>query len=258
MDEEAPIMPPALDKLAAALAAAQAEMPTVSKTHTASVRSDKGSYSYTYAGLADVTEAVLPILAKHGLSFTALPGGGMLTGMLLHTSGQSLTASLPIAGSTPQALGSSLTYMRRYLLGCMTGLVTDDDDDGQLAQASSARSKQSRPAPVAAAPVKTATVAQPPSARPATPEPVRDDSGSGGITKAQIAKIAAGLTDLGVTHRGQTTQEARAARLAYISRATGRTVSSSNELTSAEASGVIDSISFDLSHPVEPDGGDAA
>jgi len=126
---------PALDQLATALAAFQAEMPTVPKAHTATVKSDKGSYSYTYAGLADVTEAAMPLLSKHGLSFVTLPGQGVLTGILLHSSGQSLTATLPINGATPQQVGSSLTYMRRYLLGCMTGLVTDDDDDGQQAEA---------------------------------------------------------------------------------------------------------------------------
>lgn len=130
---------PKIDALAAALAAFQAEMPTVPKSHTATVKSDKGSYKYTYASLADVSEAAMPLLAKHGLSFTTLPGNGVLTGMLLHSSGQSLTASLPISGNTPQAVGSSLTYMRRYLIGCITGLVTDDDDDGQIAEASARR-----------------------------------------------------------------------------------------------------------------------
>ena len=143
---------PAYDLLATALAAFQAEMPTVAKSHTAQVRSDKGAYTYTYAGLADVTQAAMPILAKHGLSFTTLPGGGVLTGMLLHKSGQSLTASLPINGSTPQQVGSSLTYMRRYLLGCMTGLVTDDDEDGQIATAAAKRApkRPERPASVPA------------------------------------------------------------------------------------------------------------
>ena len=128
--------PRPLDQLATALAAFQTEMPTVPKSHTATVKSDKGSYSYTYADLADVSEAAMPLLAKHGLSFSTLPGPGALTGMLLHKSGQYLTASLPITGGTPQQVGSSLTYMRRYLLGCMTGIVTDDDDDGLIAQAS--------------------------------------------------------------------------------------------------------------------------
>jgi hypothetical protein len=137
---ETPTPGPPLDQLAAALAAFQAEMPTVAKAHTATVKSDKGSYSYTYAGLADVSEAAMPLLARHGLSFVTLPGAGVLTGLLLHSSGQSLTASLPINGGTPQQIGSSLTYMRRYLLGCLTGIVTDDDDDGRQAQ-SAAKSK---------------------------------------------------------------------------------------------------------------------
>jgi len=136
VSETTPEAPPAaLDQLATALAAFQAEMPTVAKAHTATVKSDKGSYSYTYAGLADVSEAAMPLLSKHGLSFVTLPGQGFLTGILLHSSGQSLTASLPITGGNAQAIGSSLTYMRRYLLGCMTGLVTDDDDDGRQASA---------------------------------------------------------------------------------------------------------------------------
>lgn len=136
-----------LNELAAALAAFQAEMPTVPKKHTATVKSDKGNYSYTYAGLADISEAAMPLLAKHGLSFSALPGGGVLTGILLHKSGQSLSASLPITTGTPQQIGSSLTYMRRYLLGCMTGLVTDDDDDGRIASSQPKRPPAQRKAP---------------------------------------------------------------------------------------------------------------
>ena len=38
-------------------------------------------------------------------------------------------------------MGSSLTYGRRYLLGCLTGIVTDDDEDGQIA------TQEERPAP---------------------------------------------------------------------------------------------------------------
>jgi hypothetical protein len=126
-------------EIAKALAAFQADMPVVAKNKTAKVPTKAGgSYSYTYADLADITEAAMPLLTKHGLSFACLPGvdehGPKLTGTLLHTSGETLAGSLPIRGATPQEVGSSLTYMRRYLLGCITGLVTDDDEDGQLAE----------------------------------------------------------------------------------------------------------------------------
>lgn len=127
-----------MKELAAALAAFQAEAPTVSKGKTAKVPTKSGgSYSYTYANLADVVEAAYPLLSKHGLSFSCVPRtterGYELAGILLHSSGESLEGSLPLSGSTPQELGSALTYMRRYLLGAMTGLVTDDDDDGAAA-----------------------------------------------------------------------------------------------------------------------------
>lgn len=128
-------------ELAKALAAFQAEMPTVAKTKTANT----GSYSYKYADLADVTHAAMPLLAKHGLSFVTTPyvteRGMGLEGVLLHESGERLTGSLPFSGGQPQQIGSALTYLRRYLFGCMTGVVTDDDDDGQAAQSGGAKRK---------------------------------------------------------------------------------------------------------------------
>lgn len=126
-------------ELAKSLAALQAEMPVIPKGQRANVAmKGGGSYSYTYASLHDVTRVIYPLLAKHGLSFTCAPqvrpdGTGTVGGILLHTSGESVSSSLPLFGRTAQELGSSLTYARRYLLGCLTGVVTDDDEDGTLA-----------------------------------------------------------------------------------------------------------------------------
>lgn len=124
--------------LAAALAAVQAALPVVHKGKTASIKSDKGSYGYSYADLADVTAVIMPLLSKHGLSFACTPriterGGYELAGVLLHEGGERIEGALPLTGGTPQQLGSSITYMRRYLLGCMTGVVTDSDDDARAA-----------------------------------------------------------------------------------------------------------------------------
>ena len=132
------------DNLAAALAAFQAEAPSVRKGKTAKVPTKSGgSYSYSYADLADVADAAYPVLSKHGLSFTCGPrlveGKLMLRGTLLHTSGERRHGYLPLNGTTPQEIGSALTYARRYLLGCLTGIVTDDDDDGQGAQQAAKR-----------------------------------------------------------------------------------------------------------------------
>jgi hypothetical protein len=209
MSETVPEPPVELDQIGAALAALQAELPTVPKAHTATVKSDKGSYSYTYAGLADVSEAALPLLSKHGLSFVTLPAAGALTGVLLHSSGQRLTASLPIHGSTPQQIGSSLTYMRRYLLGCMTGLVTDDDDDGRQAQAAP-RAKRAR--------------------APKPPQSPVVDTGEE-MTDKTRARMFALFGQRGVNDR--------AAQIAGISQVIGRQIESRSQLTEAEARAVI-------------------
>lgn len=120
-------------ELAKALVKFQQELPKVPKDKTARM----GSYSYTYTDLATLTHTVIPLLTKHGLSFTACPratdNGYELTGVLLHTSGESVEGSLPIYGRQPQEIGSAITYARRYLLGAMTGVVTEDDDDGRAA-----------------------------------------------------------------------------------------------------------------------------
>ena len=124
-----------------ALAAAQAEMPTVAKSKTAKVPTKAGgSYSYSYADLADVMTAVAPVLSKHGLAVTTTTArlenvGWIIEGRLTHEAGAYISARLPASFTGgPQQVGSELTYARRYLLGMLTGVVTDDDDDGQAAQ----------------------------------------------------------------------------------------------------------------------------
>lgn len=133
--------------LAEALVALQAELPIVPKNHTANT----GSYRYTYADLSDIVETAKPLMAKHGLSFSCKPrhvdgGSYELVGILRHTSGEFDEGSLPLFGRTAQELGGSITYNRRYLLGCMTGLVTDDDNDGKHAQ-NAQRTQRQEPAP---------------------------------------------------------------------------------------------------------------
>jgi hypothetical protein len=143
--------------LAEALVALQAELPIVPKNHTATVPTKSGgSYRYTYADLSDIVETAKPLMAKHGLSFSCTPrraedGSYELVGILRHTSGEYDEGALPMFGRTPQELGGSITYNRRYLLGCMTGLVTDDDNDGQHAQ-NAARTQRQEPEPPPAHP----------------------------------------------------------------------------------------------------------
>lgn len=121
------------ETLAAALAAFQAELPAVGKDNTA----DAGTYKYRYADLAAVSTAALPLLGKHGLSFTAWPtlddgGRFVLEYTLLHEGGEQRTGRYPLPSGSPQQVGSAITYARRYTLLAVTGVApADDDDDGK-------------------------------------------------------------------------------------------------------------------------------
>ena len=129
---------------AEALAAFQTNLPSVKKGQTANVKSDKGSYTYDYADLTDVSEVVLPALARVGLAWftgldTAEDGNMILTWELLHgASGEGRTGRLPIgrAGGAWQQIGSAITYARRYALTAATGVAPGgDDNDGRDAYA---------------------------------------------------------------------------------------------------------------------------
>jgi hypothetical protein len=126
--------------LAAAYVKAQAEMPSIDKGKTARVDTKSGgSYSYSYADLADALDAIRPILAKHGLAVVQDPVSRQRSidvfTTLLHESGECMSFG-PLTfptGDTPQAVGSAITYARRYALLAALGLATEDDD-GQTAR----------------------------------------------------------------------------------------------------------------------------
>lgn len=126
---------PGTPQLNLALSLVQAELPRIDKGRTATVPMKAGGqYSYSYADLADVSAAVLPLLGKHGLSFTAWPtlvgNRFVLRYELLHGSGESKAGEYPLPiGEGAQALGSAITYARRYCLCAVTGVSPDDDDD---------------------------------------------------------------------------------------------------------------------------------
>jgi hypothetical protein len=122
---------------AKALAAFQSDLPKVGKGQTAKVPTKSGgSYSYSYADLADITEVALPLLTKHGLSFSArptlMPDGFVLAYSLLHTGGHVEGGLYPLPDperNGPQAIGSAITYARRYALCAVTGIAPEDEDD---------------------------------------------------------------------------------------------------------------------------------
>ena len=167
MTETETATPGATAALAAALAKVQAELPEIKKTRTAKVEKDgRLLYTYDYADLADVSLAILPILGRHGLAFTAFPGhrGDGKFGLryqLLHEEGAVLEGFYEIADQGGmQVTGGRITYARRYCLCAVTGVAAEDDvdaneDNGSRQQPRTAQRKartSPAPAPEAAAP----------------------------------------------------------------------------------------------------------
>ena len=125
-----------------ALSHAQSLFPIIPKAHEARIKPrDKPEYSYRYADLGDIVEAVKPILHQCGLSVTQPigfeKGTDLIRTTLMHTSGGRVKSKmrLTLSQSTPQATGSLITYFRRYAYCAMLGIVSDVDDDGTLAEA---------------------------------------------------------------------------------------------------------------------------
>lgn len=117
-------------KLSASLTKFQSEMQSVKKG------SVNPFYKSTYADLASIIEAIREPLATNGLAFSQFPSGqnGLRT-ILMHESGEWIEETFYVSptDSKPQSLGSAITYARRYALGAILGIATEDDDDGNEA-----------------------------------------------------------------------------------------------------------------------------
>lgn len=123
-----------IDQLAPALALAQAESTPATKDST------NPHFRNTYASLESIWQACRAALRKHGFSVLQScdpngEAGALLTTTLLHTSGQwcRVQVVLPIEKPSVQAVGSAMTYGRRYGLAAAMGIVAEDDDDGEHA-----------------------------------------------------------------------------------------------------------------------------
>jgi hypothetical protein len=200
-----------LGELFAALAAARQEFGTLTKGKTATIKSDKGNYGYTYADLSDVIEATGAALAKHGLVIIQEPevineGGRqtvVISGCIAHKSGGVYTLKplpLPVAGSTAQAIGSAISYARRYQLTAVLNLAAADDDGAEASNEPQDNAKPSRPA----------QQARPQPARKAqgaTTTPQRTvDAATGEITVSDVSTDA----ELEILGTWQTPQDAQA------------------------------------------------
>lgn len=127
------------DTLVAALARAQAVMPTITKSHT------NPHFGSKYADIADVLAVVRPVLAKEGIAITqttrVTDAGCELVTCLLKGDDR-LESAMPLQiDQKAQDLGSRLTYLRRYALCALVGVAAEDDDDGHAASNAPPRTK---------------------------------------------------------------------------------------------------------------------
>jgi hypothetical protein len=145
----------ARQSLDAAMAYLQTHLPRVAKGETAEITGTTKdgrpfTKKYDYAQLDDVSEAILPLLGRLGLSWRTCPTLVHLEGeqgyrfvlqyALKHVNGDVIEGMWPLPDrADPQAVGSVITYARRYCLCAVTGLAPGGDDDGTAGREASRR-----------------------------------------------------------------------------------------------------------------------
>lgn len=125
-----------VNELAAALAKAQGQLEGAKKS------SSNPFFKSKYADLAECWNTCREALTANEISVIQMPeeinenGRLNITTMLAHSSGQyiSSTLTMTVTKLDPQAIGSAITYGRRYALAAMVGLA-QEDDDGEKAMA---------------------------------------------------------------------------------------------------------------------------
>lgn len=129
-----------IGKLVEALAKAQLKFDPVLKD------SDNPAFRSKYADLQSVISATAKHLAGEGLVVIQMPQASLgadnktltLTTMLAHTSGEWIASDLTLPATMrdrldAQAIGSAITYARRYGMQSILGVAAEVDDDGNSA-----------------------------------------------------------------------------------------------------------------------------
>jgi hypothetical protein len=125
-------------------------------------------FKNTYADINAIVDAVEPILNKHGLMLIQPIEDGIVKTKIINVeNGETIESAMPLVMSgTPQAMGSQITYYRRYTLQSLLCLQVEDDD----AQTASNQKPNFTAANFAAAHAKGSTIEQIKQAANVTPE----------------------------------------------------------------------------------------
>src|SRR6202790_3696272 len=127
--------------IATALAKAQTELSNPEKAMIGTIynaRTDS-QQSFRYASLSSGLDIIRKVLGSQQIAVTQTTdidranGTVNLTTLLLHTSGDWISASGPVCQlsetAAPRRMGAALTYARRYALFTMVGIAGEDDLD---------------------------------------------------------------------------------------------------------------------------------
>ena len=168
-----------ITNLVKALVTFQGKMTAVKKDTT------NPFYKSKYATLDTIWETIRKPLSENGLSIAQtmnlIESNSVLETTLYHTSGEWISGTQLVnpVKNDPQGLGSAITYARRYSLSAILGLVSDDDDDANVATKPESKPK-----------VESKPVEKPVEAPKAEPKLA---------SEAQVKKIYASVKEKGIT-----------------------------------------------------------
>lgn len=125
----------------AAMARMQTEMPSIAERGEIKVNNQVRS---KYATFEDINDVVKPIMQAHGFAISFRvdhePNQIKVTGVLMHQAGHreqtAMVLPLDTSGSknSVQAVGSSVSYGKRYVMSALLNITTrGEDDDGHAA-----------------------------------------------------------------------------------------------------------------------------
>lgn len=142
-------MSESIGQLAKALSQVQAVLENVTK--------DQKGYNYKYANLTSCLEVIKQPFLENNLAISQIisthEGEQVLITLLMHQSGEWLKSIFPLKHEVAkgmndmQALGSAISYARRYALSSIVGIGQEDDDGA------SAKTNYTKPAVTPAVPV---------------------------------------------------------------------------------------------------------
>ncbi len=124
-------------EFSAAMAEMQCEIPSIAER-------GKGHGSIRYATLEDINDVMKPIMQRYGFAISFKvehhQGGINVTGILMHRAGHREQTTMLLPSDTSgsknavQAVASSVSYGKRYVMCAMLNITTrGEDDDGYAA-----------------------------------------------------------------------------------------------------------------------------